>query len=186
MPPRNGSGYPLPASDRRGPATASSADHLALEHRWNNCSHHNLIKEDNFASKQDKYQRSVSLPFWVFPCFASAPPRFIYVDSRYLSSVGTSPRWQSPSTAPAGTASWPSADHRKQFIPLLMIYIISLDSILAYEVFCFFYYSLENQTRVFQRPGGAAPHPRSIHVTESAYFNISPESVLEFHYQPCL
>ena len=147
---------PTPCLGQERPAITSGTDHRAFEHRWNKSSHHNLIKQANFASKQDKCQISVSPPFWVFPCFASAPPRFFCVDSRYLSSMGTSPRWQSPSTAPAGTASWLSADHRKQFIPLLMIYIISLDSLLAYEVFCFFYYSLENQTRVFQKPGGSS------------------------------
>lgn len=124
-----------------------------IKNRWNESSHHNLIKEVNFASKQDKYQIPGSPPFWAFPTFASALLCFSCVESKYLSSTETSPRWQSPSTMPARTAFWLSANHRKQFIPLLMIYVISLDLLLAYEVFCFFYYNLENQMRVFENGG---------------------------------
>lgn len=130
-----------------------------IENRWNKSSHHNLIKEDNFASKQDKYQISVSPPFWVFPSFASALLCFSCVESKYLSSTGTSPRWQSPSNVPARTAFWLSANHRKQLLLLLIIYVISLNLHLAYDVFRFFYYSLENQRRVFEN-WGAATQPR--------------------------
>lgn len=156
MSPRNGFGYPLPASERRHRPLQAAQTTL--------CSSTDGIKAHATVSSRRLIllQSGINTRYLhpLLPGFSPAlprlPSRFFWVDSRYLSSVGTSPRWQSPSTAPAGTASWLSADHRKQFIPLLMIYIISLDSLLAYEVFCFFYYSLENQTRVFQKPGGSS------------------------------
>lgn len=89
---------------------------------------YNLIKGANLASKQDEHHRSMSLPLFLF--FSPALPQLPYASPAW--AAGPCRAWgrHHGGRAPA-PHSWPSAGHRKQFIPLLMIYVISLDSLLA-------------------------------------------------------
>lgn len=97
---------------------------LCVQPRWEKTQlpqfNWNLIKA-SFDSKQDKYDRSTSLPS--FLCFSSSSLHFSWVDWQFWGH-------HHGGRAPA-PHSWQSAGHRKQFIPLLMIYVISLDSLLA-------------------------------------------------------